>query len=88
MPEILLEYEEENIFNADETGLFYRATPDGTLCFKNESLTGSKKAMDRITVLVCANMTGTEKKKLLVIGKSKNPRCFKGINIESFRTVA
>ena len=40
MPEILLEYEEENIFNADETGLFYRATPDGTLCFKNESLTG------------------------------------------------
>ena len=67
MPEILLQYDEENIFNADETGLFYRAILDGTLCFKNETLSGSKKAMDRITVLVCSNMAGTEKKKLLEI---------------------
>ncbi|XP_022160362.1 tigger transposable element-derived protein 4-like [Myzus persicae] len=25
-------------------------------------------------------MTGTDKRKLLVIGKSKNPRCFKGVS--------
>ena len=31
----------------------------------------------RITVLVAANMCGTEKRKLFVIGKSANPRCFK-----------
>lgn len=29
--------------------------------------------------MVCSNMTGTEKQKLLIIGKSKNLRCFKGI---------
>lgn len=29
--------------------------------------------------MVCSNMTGTEKLRLLVIGKSKNPRCFKGL---------
>ena len=31
MPEILENYKEDDIYNADETGLFYRATPDGTL---------------------------------------------------------
>ncbi|KRZ79996.1 Tigger transposable element-derived protein 6, partial [Trichinella papuae] len=30
-----------------------------------------------VTVFLCANMTGTEKRKLLVIGNSKKPRCFK-----------
>ena len=59
----------------------YRATLDESLCFCKENLSGSKKAMDRISVLVCANMPGTEKKKLLVIGKSKNPRCFKGVDV-------
>jgi len=31
-----------------------------------------------VTVLCCANMKG-EKRDLLVIGKSKNPPCFKGV---------
>jgi hypothetical protein len=31
------------------------------------------------TVLVCANLDGSEKRKLLVMGKSKHPRCFKNI---------
>lgn len=29
--------------------------------------------------MVASNMSGSEKLKLLVIGKSKNPRCFEGI---------
>ena len=35
--------------------------------------------MDRVTVLCCTNMAGTDKKIILIIGKSANPRCFKGI---------
>ncbi|XP_028177561.1 tigger transposable element-derived protein 4-like [Ostrinia furnacalis] len=31
----------------------------------------------RLTIMVAANMTGSCKRKLLVIGKSKKPRCFK-----------
>ena len=82
LPELLEEFPENNIFlNADETALFYRATLDGSLCFCKENLSGSKKTMDRISVLVCANMPGTEKKKLVVIGKSKNLRCFKGVGV-------
>ncbi|KII64926.1 hypothetical protein RF11_06138 [Thelohanellus kitauei] len=61
-----------------KTGLHYRATPDGSLCYKHIALSGYKKAMDLITVLCCANMSGTDERKLLIIGKSDRPRCFKG----------
>ena len=39
---------------------------------------GSKTAKERVTVLVCASMTG-EKMPLLLLGKSKKPRCFRGV---------
>jgi len=44
-------------------------------------LSGSKKAMERITILLCVNMTGSDKRKLLVVGKSLKPRCFKNLSI-------
>lgn len=78
-PELQARYPPENIFNADETGVFFKMTPDKTLKFKNEKCVGGKMSKERITVLVAANMSGTVKRKLLVIGKSKNPRCFKHI---------
>ncbi|XP_060879159.1 tigger transposable element-derived protein 4-like [Metopolophium dirhodum] len=77
----LNDFSPDNIFNADETGLYYRAKPDGSLCFKKDVLSGSKKAMDWITVLLCVNMTGSDKRKLLVVGKSLKPRCFKNMSI-------
>ena len=39
---------ENDIYNADKTGLYYRATPDGSLCYKHIDLNGFKKAMDCI----------------------------------------
>ena len=48
-------------------------------CFANSKPSGGKKSKDRITLMVCSNMSGTDKKKLLVIGKSKQPRCFKNV---------
>jgi hypothetical protein len=53
--------------------------PDKTFKFKGETCSGGKMSKERLTVLVCANMTGTSKKKLFVIGKSKTPRCFKNV---------
>ena len=44
-------------YNADETGLYYRATPDGSLCYCHDKLCGSKKEMEKITVLSCSNLT-------------------------------
>ena len=46
LPELMKEYESQAVFNADETALFYRATPDGSLCYAYKNLCGSKKAMD------------------------------------------
>lgn len=34
---------------------------------------------DRLTLMVCAYMSGTDKLLFLVIGKSRNPRCFKNV---------
>lgn len=34
---------------------------------------------DRITILLCCNMSGTRKLTPFVIGKAKEPRCFRGI---------
>ncbi|XP_023721482.1 tigger transposable element-derived protein 4-like [Cryptotermes secundus] len=78
-PSIRKGYADKDIFNADETGIFFRLTPDRTLKFKGEKSVGGKLSKERITALVCANATGSEKRKLLVIGKSKNPRCFKNV---------
>lgn len=47
--------------------LYYRTTLDGSLSYKHETLEGSKKIMDRLTIL-CCNMAGTEKK---VVGNWK-----------------
>lgn len=74
-------YDANDVFNIDECGLFWRLLPNKTLAFINERCTTGKKSKERITVLVGANMTGSEKLPLLVIGKSKNPRCFKNARI-------
>ncbi|XP_025415698.1 tigger transposable element-derived protein 4-like [Sipha flava] len=63
----------------NETGLFFKCLPNQTLDFKHEKCFSGKRSKERITLLVCSNMTGTEKQKLLIIGENKNPRCFKGI---------
>jgi DDE superfamily endonuclease/Tc5 transposase DNA-binding domain len=79
LPNLLKNYSADNIFNADETGFFYRCLPNETYGFKNEQCHGGKKSKERLTVMVCANMSGTEKCELLVIGKSRSPRCFKNV---------
>lgn len=78
LPNLLEEYSPDNIYNADETGIYYRALPDGSLTFKADSARGSKKVKERITAMVACNMSGTDKRRLFVIGKSKKPRCFRG----------
>uniref|UniRef100_UPI00398F087B tigger transposable element-derived protein 3-like n=1 Tax=Pristiophorus japonicus TaxID=55135 RepID=UPI00398F087B len=67
---VLQDFRPEDIFNCDETSIYYRAVPVGSF----------KKAKDQLTVLLCCNMTGTEKTKVLLVGKSQNPQCFQGIS--------
>ncbi|XP_060557064.1 tigger transposable element-derived protein 4-like [Ruditapes philippinarum] len=53
--------------------------PDKTLEFKTKACHGGKVNKERLTAMVCANMSGTEKLPLLVLGKSEKPRCFKNV---------
>ena len=76
---ILKSYHANDIYNADETGLFLKLMPDKILELKNVQCQGGKRSKERLTVLVCANMTGTDKLPLLVIGKYARPSCFKNI---------
>ena len=71
----------EQVYNCDETGLCYRMLPDKTLAKKSEKgAKGMKKQKDRVTLMACANATGSHKLPLVFIHKSKNPRCFKHVN--------
>ncbi|KAK8391002.1 hypothetical protein O3P69_016979 [Scylla paramamosain] len=71
----------EQIYNADETGLFYRCLPRTTLARESEGdVKGFKQSKDRLTVLCCANMAGTHKVKLCMVCKHKKPCCFKNVN--------
>ncbi|XP_062609218.1 tigger transposable element-derived protein 4-like [Saccostrea cucullata] len=70
----------------DETGLFYRDTSRQTLFIKGQDCAGGKRSKERITVALCASMTG-EKLKPLLIGKSRQPRCFSKIKPESLPVI-
>lgn len=70
----------EQFFNSDEISLFWHYCPTKTMTTADESLpTGIKDAMNKISVLECANAAGTHKCKLAT-GKSLHPHCFKGVN--------
>ncbi|GFX98321.1 tigger transposable element-derived protein 6 [Trichonephila clavipes] len=80
LSDLLKEYEPRNIFNTDETGLFFKCLPENTFTFKKEKCHGGKNSKNRLTILLAVNMDGSEKITPLVIGKSAKPRCFKDIN--------
>ncbi|XP_064410130.1 tigger transposable element-derived protein 4-like [Latimeria chalumnae] len=79
LPSLLIGYQPRDVFSIDETGLFYKLLPNRTLALKEEECHGGKHSKERITLLVGSNMDGSEKLKLLVIGKVKQPKCFKGV---------
>ncbi|XP_055708815.1 jerky protein homolog-like [Phlebotomus papatasi] len=71
----------EQIYNADETGLWYKTLPKKTLAEKIQKRTaGYKVNKERVTILACANATGYHKLPLFVIGKSEKPRALKHVN--------
>lgn len=75
-PDAIRNYEEENMFKADETRLFYKINPDQMLQFKAEQCTNGKLSKIRITILLCANTNGSENQKLTTVSKSKNTEVF------------
>ena len=74
----------DQIYNCDETALFYKMMPTKTLAQKTDinRTAGHKEFKERLTALLCCNKTGKHKVRPLVIGKSAKPRCFKHVNMK------
>ena len=78
----------EQIYNANETGLLWKCSPDRTLvACREKTAPGLKKSKDRLTVLACTNATGTHKLKPVVIGKFAKPQCFKYVNMNALPVI-
>ena len=77
------DYKDCDILNMDEIALYWKMAPDRTLATKAQA--GGKKSKDRITIALTSNADGSETFKPWIIGKSKNPRCFKNINRQHLR---
>lgn len=68
------------VYNGDETGFFWRSMPKNSQMRKGEeTVKGKKSSKERLSVLVCANASGTHRLKLAVVGKSKAPRALRAI---------
>ena len=68
----------EDIFNADEFGLFYKFLLSETYHLSGEKCSGGKNSKVRWKGMAAASATG-EKLEMFVIGKSKKPRWFKNV---------
>ncbi len=73
-------YMPSQIFNVDETGLFWKRMPGRSYIAKEESsMPGFKVAKDRLTLLLGGNASGDCKLKPMLVHRAENPRALKGL---------
>ncbi|XP_070611616.1 zinc finger protein 277 isoform X2 [Erythrolamprus reginae] len=73
-------YLPEQVFNMDETGLFWKRMPSRTFLMQDEAKApGFKAQKDRVTLIMCGNAAGFLMKPGLIY-KSRNPRALKNRN--------
>ena len=66
LPEVLAGYNKEDIFNPDETGLFFRKLPNRSLIIKGDECKGGHKSKDRIIALIACPAAGGMLKLLVI----------------------
>ncbi|KAG7163515.1 Tigger transposable element-derived protein 1-like 53 [Homarus americanus] len=84
LPEIMEEgqYTDDQVFNMDESGLFWKKLPSKTFVVKNASkIRGRKLQKERITVQFTTNASGTCKLKLSVIHTARKPHAYKSMDM-------
>ena len=84
LPTLVSNYSLENVYNADEYGLFYQCLPNKCYQLKTEKCYGGKHSKRRIAGLAAANAVSS-KLPMFVIGKAKKPRGFKNIKTLPYR---
>lgn len=81
--QLLSVYEPRDIFNCDETGLYWKLIPDRSLT--SRTVSGRKKEKARISAHFCCNADASERLPIWFIGTAKRPRAFTaaGVFIEN-----
>jgi hypothetical protein len=77
---IIAQYDPKNVYNMDETNLFFRLLPRYSLLMPDEDIStsrGKKKCKDRVSLIMCANVVGIHKIPCTLIGKPKALACIK-----------
>ena len=70
------------IYNADETSIFWRSMPKNTQIRRGEKNATGKKSSERLSLLIGSNATGEHRLRYALVRTSKKPRAFVGLNIE------
>ena len=72
---LLQELESNDIYNTDETSFFYKMLANHRYNFQEEKVCGSKHlgSKDRLSLMLCTNMTGTDKLPPMITGKDARP---------------
>ena len=77
---LLQDFQPENIFNMEETGLFYRCLPNRSFVPAEQRRaargTKSMKVKERVTLVLACNATGSKKAPVAITGKAALPLCF------------
>jgi len=81
LQEVLQGYELKDIWNYDETALFWRLEPCKTIA--HTPVLGKKRSKERVSILVTCNASGDEKLPLVYIHKYETPRALIGIEKRS-----
>ena len=63
-----------DIYNMDETGLFYMMAPGKTI--GSRQIEGAKKDKTRITIAFTCNADGSDRFVPMFVGHAEKPRCF------------
>ncbi|KAF0701223.1 Aste57867_8297 [Aphanomyces stellatus] len=71
-------YSPSNVYNMDETGLFYCLSPHRSIT--RNRVPGTKASKKRITMALTTNGDGSDLVDPLFIGTAARPRCFRGLS--------
>ena len=79
----LAKYDLKNIYNMDESGLFYRMGPSRSYLLASENrseirVTELQRHKHRLSLVFCVNADASHSFPISFIGKSKNPICLRG----------
>ncbi|XP_068246736.1 tigger transposable element-derived protein 1-like [Palaemon carinicauda] len=81
-------YSAKQVFNVDETDLFWKKMPEKTYISREEkTMPGFKAAKDRLTLMLGANAEVSYKLKPLLVYRAANPRALKNVTKSSLPVI-